>query len=179
MFKQFLLYFCIIIILTSCNNYNGPAKPDRLISKNDMVNILIDSKIVNSATSANRMIMEKHGVVIDNYVFEKYKIDSLQFAESNNYYAHNIKDYEEIYDRVIDSLERLKVYLNDLKLKEEKEEKKRVTDSLNKIKERDSISNDSLQVLQKEVDSLRAKLPKNKKELETDGVLIKPVSDRD
>ena len=179
MLKQTLLYFCIILIIASCNKYGGPDKPDNLISKSDMVKILIDSKIIGSATSANKIILEKHGVNLETYVYEKYKIDSLQFAQSNSYYAHNIKDYEEIYDKVIDSLERLKVYLNDLKLKLEKEEKKKETDSLDILKAKDSIKRFAIRDSILKIDSLKTQLHLNTKEAPNEGVLVNPVSDRD
>ena len=58
---------------------------------------------------------------LDSYVYRKHNIDSLQFALSNNYYTFYTKDYEEIYSRVIDSLDRLKAFYKDLELKEAKE----------------------------------------------------------
>jgi len=33
-------------------------------------------------------------------VFEKYKIDSTQFATSNTYYTSNVDEYEEIFEEV-------------------------------------------------------------------------------
>ena len=101
--------------------------------------------------------------------FEKYNIDSLQFAESNNYYAYHIKDYEEIYANVTDSLERLKVALKEIELKEEKKKKKE-TDSINALKLKDSLK------IQNKKDSLATKGLKKaiKKE---EGVLINPASD--
>lgn len=160
MLKQFVSFFCIMALVASCG-FGGPKKPKNLISKKNMVAILIDAKLLATATSANQSILESHGVQINRYIFEKYDIDSLQFAESNKYYAHKIKDYEEIYTKVTDSLERLKVALKELELKEEKKKKKE-TDSINAVTAKDSLA----AVLVK-----KALKPE-------EGILISPASDK-
>jgi hypothetical protein len=147
-------------LVASCG-FGGPKKPKNLISKKNMVAILIDAKLLATATSANQSILESHGVQINRYIFEKYGIDSLQFAESNKYYAHKIKDYEEIYTKVTDSLERLKVALKELELKEEKKKKKE-TDSINAVTAKDSLA------------AVLVKKALNPEE----GILISPASDK-
>lgn len=168
MIKQVLIYLSVIVLVVACGS-GGPKKPKNLISKNDMVNILIDARLLSSANSASKDIMEQRGLKLDSYVFDKYGIDSLQFAESNTYYAYYIKDYEEIYNKVTDSLERLKTALNEQKIKEEKEQKKREKDSINALKAKDSldvtVKKDSLTE-----DVLKKKLKKE------EGVLISPAS---
>ncbi|HMR15796.1 MAG TPA: DUF4296 domain-containing protein [Mariniflexile sp.] len=160
MLKQFVSFFCIMALVASCS-FGGPKKPKNLISKKNMVAILIDAKLLATATSTNQSILESHGVQINRYIFEKYGIDSLQFAESNKYYAHKIKDYEEIYTKVTDSLERLKVALKELELKEEKKKKKE-TDSINAVTAKDSLA------------AVLVKKALNPEE----GILISPASDK-
>ena len=128
--KQFIISLGFILLLAACNTVKEPEKPKNLISKEKMVDILIDSKIIASASSVNKKIMKDNGVNLGTYVFEKHNIDSLQFALSNNYYAFHIKDYEDINAKVSDSLEGLKVKFKDLKAKEWKEQTKREEDSL-------------------------------------------------
>ena len=99
-------------------------------TKEKMVAILMDARLLGSASSINKETMKRHGVKLDTYVFEKHGIDSLQFALSNAYYAYHVKDYEAIYNKVTDSLEALKIIFNAQKLKEEKEKKKREKDSI-------------------------------------------------
>jgi len=164
--NKFLAYLSIALLVTSCYQFKEPKKPDNLISKVDMVDILIDSKILGSANMANKRVMEKHGVDIDTYLFKKHNIDSLQFALSNAYYTFHIDEYNEIYQKVEDSLKALKAFYKELEKKEELEAKaKRRLDSLQLItKIKDSISNlklsDSVKVrLEKEVllDSVKLK----------------------
>ena len=179
MLKQFIVYIIIILTITSCN-IGAPKKPKNLISKAKMVNILIDARLISSATYINKNIMQEHGIEIKNYVFEKHGIDSLQFALSNEYYAYYIKDYEEIYNKVIDSLEKLKIVFKEQELKEKREKEKHEKDSLsNLVKTKDSISiiktRDSLKLKTKK-DSLAEILRKKKSKI-NGGVLISPVSE--
>lgn len=139
MFNRTILFLSILLAFAGCNS-TAPKKPKDLLSKNEMVNILIDAKLLNSANGANKTILRKNGIDADTYVFEKYGIDSLQFAQSNAYYAYHIKDYEAIYNMVTDSLKRLKTAL--------KKEEKRIKDSIEiaeekakQKKKQDSVNN--------------------------------------
>ena len=171
--KRFTIYLSVIIVASACHDLDKPKKPDNLISKEKMVDILIDAKLIASATSINRKIMEDHGVDLNTYVYTKHHIDSLQFALSNDYYAFHIKDYEKIYMKVKDSLEVLEV-----KFKEEVE-KIRIEDSLKLIVEKDSLSllkiKDSLKIYGIK-DSLIDMLIEKK--LEEESRLIAPISDK-
>ncbi|MDO5970657.1 DUF4296 domain-containing protein [Flavivirga aquimarina] len=170
--RRFTIYLSVIILVSACYSIDKPKKPDNLISKEKMVDILIDAKLIASANSKNRKVMENRGVKLNTYVFTKHNIDSLQFALSNEYYAFYIKDYEEIYAKVKDSLEFLNV-----KFKEE-EEKIRIEDSLKLVsKKKDSLNllkiKDSLKVLGIK-DSL-TEIPVQKT-LKEENRLISPIS---
>ncbi|OEK09783.1 hypothetical protein A8C32_09730 [Flavivirga aquatica] len=129
-------------MVMACNNQlKEPEKPKNLISKGKMVDILIDSKLIGFANSKNKKIMKEKGVNINTYVFSQHNIDSLQFALSNSYYAFHIKEYEEIYTKVADSLEKLKVEFKALEAKEWKEKTKREEDSLASLTKKDSLVN--------------------------------------
>lgn len=118
-----------MFVVTSCYKFKEPEKPKNLISKADMVNILIDLKLIASVTAANDIkVLDSNYVHSEQYVYKKYNIDSTQFALSNNYYAFHLKDYEDIYTKVKDSLEALSRYYEDLELKELKE--RRTQDSI-------------------------------------------------
>ena len=177
MLKQFFIVFICTLFLTACG---GPEKPKNLISKKQMVNILIDAKIVASANAVNKKTMEENGVFPDTYLYNKYNIDSLQFAESNAYYTYYVKDYEEIYEMVKDSLEELKAKYKELQETDRKEKEKKHKDSLDAIlKKRDSIKfsrvSDSL-VLTKINDTLpEGVIPEL---IESEGKLITPVSEK-
>jgi len=140
-----------------------------------MVNIILDLRVLASANGSNQKILQEKGVYSEDYVFKKYKIDSLTFSLSNNYYAYYVKDYDEIYTKVKDSLELLKKNLDQLVIQEEDE--KRKTDSINNVRKRDSLdlirNKDSIGIIKK-TDSLLNIKPKNKIKPK----LIEPVSDK-
>ena len=116
--RRFILFVGLFFIVIACNNLKGPEKPKNLISKDRMVDILLDAKLIRSANSKNKIIMRDSSLNINTYVYEKHKIDSLQFALSNNYYAFHVDDYEEIYTTLADSLEKLKATLKGQEAKE-------------------------------------------------------------
>jgi hypothetical protein len=170
----------IVFVATACNKLKGPEKPKNLISKNKMVNILIDAKLITSSSSKNKLIMRDSSLNLDTYIYEKYNIDSLQFALSNNYYAFHIEDYEEIYTKTTDSLEKLKAVLKEQEAKEWKEQTKREADSLEKVlKEKQrlkSLDKDSLglNILKDSIKIDEAFLEESIEELED---LVEPISD--
>ncbi|UKM65259.1 DUF4296 domain-containing protein [Flavobacteriaceae bacterium GSB9] len=137
-FRKLMLCLGLVFVVVGCNNIKSPEKPENLISKKEMVNILIDAKLITAASSVNKRMMRDSGVVVSSYVFKKYNIDSLQFVESNNYYAFHLKDYEAIYAQVSDSLEKLKEALKEQEAEEWKVQTKREEDSLKAVK-KDSI----------------------------------------
>jgi hypothetical protein len=163
--KRFSILFIVFIVLTSCYKLKGPKKPENLISKEKMVNILIDIRLLTSASGSNKAVLENNKIIPETYVYKKHKIDSLQFALSSDYYAFYLDDYDEIYKKVSDSLKQLKELLEKQEEMELKEKTKR--DSINAIKVRDSLMEF------KKTDSLREKLINKKPEKG----LIQPVSD--
>jgi hypothetical protein len=172
MFRKLIPYLTIVLIIASCSK-----KPKNLISKNKMADILIDARFINGATGVNRKTMEDYGADLDSYIYEKYGIDSLQFATSSNYYSENVKDYEEIFGKVIDSLEKLKTALKTLEEKETKEKEKREKDSIASLEIKDTLNLSS-----SVKDSLLKARPREKikKEIKKEeGVLITPISSKD
>lgn len=100
--KKVLVVISFILLVFSCNNnkIEKPSKPDKLIAKDKMVAILYDMAIMNAAKGSNKKIVENKGVKPQKFIFEKHNIDSIQFAESNNYYAFYTEIYHDIYENV-------------------------------------------------------------------------------
>lgn len=126
---------------TSCKNNTSISvkKPVHFIEKEKMVDILYDMAIVSAAKGVNRRLMERNGVMPDQYIYEKHKIDSVIFLENNAYYAHNITSYEAMYDLVRLRIEKMRDSFNvkisnDKVLKDSLSKKvRREQDSLRKI----------------------------------------------
>lgn len=95
-----ILFFLVALLVIGCNHIDKPEKPENLISEDKMVDILYDVFVLTSAKGTAKVILEDNGVFPENYVFEKHKIDSLQFALSNEYYGFRVEEYEAIISRV-------------------------------------------------------------------------------
>lgn len=100
----------ITLILVSCHKVKKPPKPDNLISKKEMVNILLDISLLRSAEGANKIKIQNEGYTVESYVYKRHNIDSAQFALSNNYYSYDLDTYKDIYKQVEDSLTSLKEF---------------------------------------------------------------------
>ncbi|WP_245545630.1 DUF4296 domain-containing protein [Gillisia limnaea] len=133
--------FIFALFLVSCQNVEKVKEPENLISEAKMTEVLTDLSLLNSAKNFNKRILEETGLKPDEYLYEKHGIDSLQLAQSNEYYAKNYDKLESIYQRVKVKLEKMQVDLEKIQ-----KEETRIKDS---IKLADSISRnkyDSLSV---------------------------------
>ncbi|QRM88363.1 DUF4296 domain-containing protein [Lacinutrix sp. WUR7] len=105
--RNFLYAICVLL-LVSCYSQHKPKKPKNLLSKEQMVDIIIGVSLYNSAKGVNKKVLERNGVKLQEHIYKKHKIDSAQFADSNYYYTYHPEVYEEIYNIVRDSLKKLK-----------------------------------------------------------------------
>jgi hypothetical protein len=119
-------YIIVLIALFGCSGMDKPKKPTNLIGKDKMTKIMYDVYILNAAKGVNRKLLELNGVMPLDYVYKKHGIDSLQFAESNTYYAYDTEDYAAMIENVKLDLQKNK----DLYEKLNKEEQK-LDDSIN------------------------------------------------
>ncbi len=119
--KYLLLSICAVFVF-GCQGIDKPKKPKNLIPKDKMTDVLYDLHIVNAAKSVNKNVLEVHGINPEKFIFEKHKIDSLQFAQSNDYYAYDTKAYKSIVTKVKERMEKEKVLYDALAEKEKKEQ---------------------------------------------------------
>lgn len=146
--KQLLIVILVLVVL-GCQSSGKPETPENLISKDKMVDILYDVFVLNAAKGSNKLMLEKNGIYPENYVFEKYGIDSLQFAESNAYYGFFVDDYEAIMADVDQRIQANKQKYQNI-IDEEGRKKQREKDSIRKL-------NDSMKIK----DAPEMKLPTN------------------
>ncbi len=123
----------ILVLLFSCQNVKKPEKPENLIPKEKMVNILSDLYISNAARNVNNKRIIKAGIQLDSLIYTKFEIDSLQFVESNAFYSSNLKVYGEMLTQVQEKLKFLQKEKDSLYkiAKREDSIQKAKTDSLN------------------------------------------------
>jgi hypothetical protein len=133
-----LYAFLILAVLAGCQDIQKTPKPDDLISKDKMVDVLTEISLLHGARTYNMNLLEEKGIDPNKYIYEKYDIDSLQLVKSNDYYAENYAEYQDIYNDVKARLEALKIKYDTLREREERRK-----DSLREL-ERDSLLGDSL-----------------------------------
>lgn len=106
-------YLKLIILLSlsfivSCNSETElDVKPAGLISEKKMIDVLIDVHITESALSLknfNRDSSLKLFVYYKDDIFKAHNITEKQFQESFDYYAKHSKQFDHMYEVVIDSL---------------------------------------------------------------------------
>ncbi len=102
--KKITATIIALIVLVSCN-ISPIAKPDNLIEEKVMTDILYDLMILDAIKSQNPYDTIKKNIKPKEYVFKKYKIDSLQFVKSNQYYISQIDVYKKMYDEIHERLE--------------------------------------------------------------------------
>ena len=119
--RVFLLFF--LFFIASCGEKLLKA-PEDLIPREEMILILKDFSILNSARATNANVLRDHNIEPTGFIFTKYGIDRLQFAKSDNYYASIPDQYEAMYQEI----EKL------LEIEEERTSKaKQIKDSLNSL----------------------------------------------
>lgn len=91
------LLLAFLLVLISCTS--AIEKPKKLIEKDKMVDILYDIALLEAIKSqnVNGGISSKKA---NEFLFQKYKIDSLQWEENNKYYAADIEEYKKMYEEV-------------------------------------------------------------------------------
>ena len=92
--RKLVAFFLLFAILISCQKSAVP-KPDNLIDEDVMVDIMYDISILEAMKSQKGDVLESNSINPNTYIFKKYKIDSLQFANSDKFYASEIKKYKE------------------------------------------------------------------------------------
>jgi hypothetical protein len=139
--KKIVFLFTLVAFCFSCNK-DLVEKPDNLIDKKVMGNILYDMTLLEALKYQNSEVLYQKGINPKTYIFEKYKVDSLQFAKSNAFYAADYREYKKMFDELNDRLKKEKDIV-DLAIKKElkngvaikKAKLKKTQDSIKKVKE--------------------------------------------
>jgi hypothetical protein len=95
----------IVVLLLCIGCGEKPVeKPERLLDKKEMVNILYDLSILQAVNSYQQKILDDNKIDPKTYIYKKYKIDSLTFAQNDKYYASQLEEYEDIHKKVAERL---------------------------------------------------------------------------
>ena len=117
--KKGVLFFILISLILSCKE-EVIKKPENLIEKEIMVDVMYDLALLEAIKYQSPNALETHKINPDEYIYKKYKIDSAQFAQSNIYYASDYKEYKKMYDQINSRLVKNKSLLEEA-IKNEKD----------------------------------------------------------
>jgi hypothetical protein len=156
--KKTLLLLTLLIGFISCKE-EAVDKPDDLIAKDKMIDVMYDLSILDAIKYQNPTSLETYKINPSQYIYKKYKVDSAQFAQSNIYYASNYTDYKDMYDKLIQRIDEKKTVLDSLVIREDKKQAKIQADSIKRIKvtpiKKDSLLIKKLKLIKKRKDTLR------------------------
>lgn len=97
--KKIIILLAIVFVFVSCKD-EVVKKPNRLIEKETMINIMYDLSVLDGIKYQNPASLDSFKINPNKYIYKKYKVDSLQFAQSNIYYASNYEEYSAIVDEI-------------------------------------------------------------------------------
>ena len=98
--KHSIVFIVFVLYFFSCQDVNQPEKPENLIAKDKMIDILMETYLDNAARSIDNKSITSKGIKMDSMVYKNFGIDSLQFVKSNAYYAADVNVYMEIMGEV-------------------------------------------------------------------------------
>ncbi|UWY28898.1 DUF4296 domain-containing protein [Flavobacterium sp. TR2] len=97
--KNFIVILLVLFLSVSCKK-EVVKQPAKLIEKEKMIDIMYDLSLLEAMRYQKPLSLDS----IDNnptrFVLKKYKVDSLQFAQSNIYYASDYESYKDMFDAV-------------------------------------------------------------------------------
>ena len=115
MMKYFLGLLIIGFVFVSCSK-NPVPKPDNKIEEEVMTNILFDISILQATEGAMSNKLDSANIQIENYIYEKYKIDSTTYYQNIRFYAADSEKYKKMHQEVMKRFDQI------LSTKKQKEE---------------------------------------------------------
>lgn len=134
-----------ILALLGCKE-DLVKKPEHLIEKSKMMDIMYDLALLEAVKYQNPAVLDSNQIRPKQFIYKKYKIDSLQLAQNNIYYAADYKNYKIMFESVVKRIANEKKRVNSVIKLEEKKDKIRI-DKLKKKSQLAKKSKDSIATL--------------------------------
>ena len=131
-----------ILTLLGCKD-DLVKKPDVIIEKSKMMDIMYDLALLEAIKYQNPAVLDSNQIRPKQYIYKKYKIDSLQLAQNNVYYAADYKSYKVMFEEVVKRIANEKKRANAAVKLEQKKNKIQIA-KLKKIKELAKKTKDSI-----------------------------------
>jgi uncharacterized protein YcfL len=137
--KKIITLLLTLLLFVGCKE-EVVKKPSQLIAKDKMIAIMHDLALLDGIKYQAASITDSLKITPAQYIFKKYKVDSLQFAQSNVYYAADYIEYKNMFDQIIKRLDNRKVVVDSiLKIEDAKKAKLDSILALKTTKEKDSV----------------------------------------
>jgi hypothetical protein len=95
---KYSLVILFSVLFLGCNN-SIVEKPKNLIDEDQMIEIIYDISLLDALKNQN-IATDMSYPSTTELLKTKYKVDSLTFAKSSQYYASDYKKYKKIYEKV-------------------------------------------------------------------------------
>lgn len=140
----------VLFLSVSCKK-ELVKQPPKLIEKEKMIDIMYDLSLLEAMKYQNPASIDSSETNPTKFILKKYKVDSLQFAQSNMYYAADYDNYKDMFDQIGKRLAVEQRAVDSIVKIEEKKALKL------KAKEKKVVNKDSLKAVMKQVnvDSIR------------------------
>jgi hypothetical protein len=113
MMRLLILAFVLLGVVSCSTRMVEP--PENLIAKDKFVDILFELAIYNGVKNNTTPAFTTTELQIMPYLYSKYDFDSVQFSQSNLYYASRGDQYLAMFDTVRARIERTEQLLDSLR----------------------------------------------------------------
>jgi hypothetical protein len=133
--KNLIIVILVLFLSVSCKK-DLVKQPKKLIEKEKMIDIMYDLSLLEAMKYQSPLLVDSIDTNPVKFILKKYKVDSLQFAQNNIYYASDYEGYKDMFDEISKRLAK----------------NQRATDSILKIEEKkagktkNKISKDSVKM---------------------------------
>lgn len=161
--KNFIVIVLVLFLSISCKK-ELVKEPAKLIEREKMVDIMYDLSLLEAMRYQKPLSLDSIDSDPTKFILQKYKVDSLQFAQNNMYYASDYESYKDMFDDVNKRLAKNQRAADSLA---KIDEKKAAKENKNKPKELKEVSKDSVKkVIPKiNIDSIKMAQRKNRRQL--------------
>ncbi len=97
--KNFIVIVLVLFLSISCKK-ELVKQPAKLIEREKMVDIMYDLSLLEAMRYQKPLSLDSINSDPTNFILQKYKVDSLQFAQNNMYYASDYESYKDMFDEV-------------------------------------------------------------------------------
>lgn len=106
--KNIIVAFSSVLLLQSCSR-KEESVPKEIISPDSMVAIMVDVHLAEAAGNVNRINDTHRFSAGELYplIFKTHHIDSATFRKSFDYYLEHPKQFNKIYEKVLNELSRM------------------------------------------------------------------------